>query len=64
MIWEESWEEGKEEGKEEGREEGAARVNKLNGILIDMNRFEDLKCASKDKAFQLKLMLELMPGDI
>lgn len=47
--------------KEEGREEGEGCINQLNTILIDQNRFEDLKRASRDRDFQKKLIRELLP---
>ena len=37
-----------------------ARVNKLNSILIDLGRLDDLKRATEDKAYQEQLMVELL----
>lgn len=54
---------GIEIGLREGRQEGEARINRLNGALIDMGRIEDLKRASKDRDFQEKLMKELFPEE-
>ena len=45
--------------REEGREEGRALINKLNSILVEQDRIEDLKRASKDPAYQEKLIKEL-----
>lgn len=56
-------EEGRELGLEEGREEGEirlARVNKLYSILIDTGRIDDLRRATQDKAYQERLMTELL----
>ena len=50
--------------REEDKTEGEARVNKLNTILIDMNRFENLKRAAKDKTYQMQLMIELLPEEM
>lgn len=55
-----------EEGREEGMKQGElrlARVNQLNSILIDMNRIEDLKRATQDKAYHEQLMAELLPEE-
>ena len=41
-------------------EEGMDHINKLNAILIDLGRFDDLKRATKDKAYQEQLMIELL----
>lgn len=46
---------------EEGIEKGADTVNKLNSILIDTGRMEDLAKAAKDPDFQKKLIAELLP---
>lgn len=46
------------------KEEGAARVNTLNSILINLNRFDDLKRAATNKDFQMQLMIELLPEEI
>lgn len=56
--------EGIAEGMAKGKSEGEARVNTLNAILIDLNRFDDLKRAAKDKIFQAQLMLELLPEEM
>ncbi len=49
------------EERDEGRIEGETRINALNTILINLNRIEDLKRAAADKAFQMQLMVELLP---
>ncbi len=54
--------EGRLEGRLEGRQEGESRINQLNSLLIDLNRFEDLKRAAKDSAYQAELMAELLPN--
>ena len=50
--------EGREEGRAEGREEGIERVNKLNTLLINDKRYQDLECSVNNAAFQKQLMLE------
>ena len=52
------------EGRLEGRLEGETRINTLNAILINLNRFDDLKRAATDKDFQMQLMIELLPEDM
>ena len=47
----------------EEREEGKALINKLNSILIDLDRFDDVKRVAKDKEYQMQLMIELLPSD-
>jgi hypothetical protein len=37
------------------------RLNKLNAILMDAERYDDLKRSTKDKDFQNKLLDELVP---
>ena len=61
MIRMESREEGRQEGREEGERTGAARINRLNTILIAANRLGDLKRASEDALYQEKLIKELLP---
>ena len=51
------------EGRKEGRVEGVARINRLNSILIDLGRFDDMKRAAKDQAYQMQLILELLPEE-
>lgn len=50
--------------RNEGRIEGETRINTLNSILINLNRFDDLKRAATDKDFQMQLMIELLPEDM
>ena len=50
--------EGREEGRAEGRAEGIERVNKLNTLLINDKRYQDLECSVNNAAFQKQLMLE------
>lgn len=42
----------------ESRKKGVDMINRLNEILIDNNRFDDLKKATKDKEYQKKLLIE------
>lgn len=49
------------EERNEGRIEGETRINTLYSILIESNRMDDLKRATKDKDFQMQLMIELLP---
>ena len=51
-------EEGFAKGLTEGREEGSDRINRLNDLLINDGRMEDLKRAIKDRDFQEKLIEE------
>ena len=44
----------------EEREAGIEQINKLHSILIDLNRIDDLKRATKDKEFQKYLITELL----
>ena len=53
-----------EEGVEAGMERGESRLNKLNSILIDMGRLDELKRSTHDKAYQEQLMMELLPEEI
>lgn len=46
------------ESRESGIEIGEARINKLNAILLQNNRIDDLKRATTDKEFQQQLMSE------
>jgi hypothetical protein len=52
-----AWEDHKASGKKEERE----RINKLNSILTESNRIDDLKRSLKDPGFQDKLLAELVP---
>ena len=56
-----------EEGREAGLEQGErclAQVNQLHSILLDMGRFDDLKRATKDRAYQEQLIIELLSEEI
>ncbi len=44
--------------REEGREEGEERVNELYALLLDANRIEDMRRATKDKEYRKKLYEE------
>jgi hypothetical protein len=48
-------------GKAEGKIETTERLNKLNAILMDTGRYDDLKRSTNDKDFQDKLLDELVP---
>lgn len=50
--------EGEVQGKIAGREEGIERVNKLNTLLINDKRYQDLERSVSDTSFQQQLMLE------
>ena len=57
-------EEGREDGLEPGRAQGERRLNQLNSILIDTGILDDLKRATKDRAYQEQLMSELLPSEV
>ena len=63
MIMQDGIKKGREEGKREGREEATGCINQLNIILIGQNRFDDVKRASEDHAYQQKLIRELLPEE-
>jgi hypothetical protein len=46
---------------EEGKVDERERINKLNALLIDCNRYEDLKRSIVDAEFQSQLLEELVP---
>ena len=48
---------------EQGIEQGTDLINTLNKILIDKDRMDDLKRATKDKEYQSKLIEELVKTD-
>ncbi len=50
--------EGEAIGETRGMEQGMERVNKLNILLINDKRFQDLERSVNDAAFQKKLMSE------
>jgi hypothetical protein len=37
------------------------RLNRLNAILIEQKRYDDLERSTKDKQFQNQLLAELVP---
>jgi predicted transposase/invertase (TIGR01784 family) len=47
--------------RQEGREEGMERLSRLINILIKQNRYDDLSRAVNDRAYQEKLLDELVP---
>ncbi len=49
------------EAREEGRNEGINDINALNHRLINDNRFDDLRRAATDIAYQSQLLKELFP---
>mgnify|MGYP002508646950 CR=1 FL=1 len=52
------------EERNEGRIEGETRINTLNSILINLNRFDDLKRAATDKDYQMQLMIEIQKENL
>jgi hypothetical protein len=48
---------------EKGKIDERERLNKLNAMLIDSNRYEDLKRSIEDIEFQSQLLEELVPRD-
>jgi hypothetical protein len=55
-----AWEDHRNSGKIEGRNEERELLNKLNSILIEHNRFDDLKRSTEDVNYQTKLINELV----
>ncbi len=51
---------GKEEGIAIGESNAQERINRLNEILINANRIDDLKKSTTDLEYQKKLMNELL----
>ena len=51
-------EQGIELGIEQGIEQGHNQINKLNHLLIESNRLDDLKRSTTDPAYQAKLLKE------
>ena len=49
---------GIEKGKKDGNEEGMDRVNRLNRLLAEQNRTDDIIKAAGDKKYQEKLFKE------
>lgn len=52
------------EAKEEGRAEEQARINRLNAMLIDAGRYDDLKHSATDVSYQIQLLQELLPDEM
>ena len=55
------------EAKAEGWAEGQARINKLNklnAMLIDAGRYDDLKRSTTDVDYQTTLIHELLPEEM
>jgi DnaJ-domain-containing protein 1 len=44
----------------EGRADERERINRLNAILIENNRYDDLKRSTSDAEFQAQLLEELV----
>ena len=53
-----------EQGLEQGREQERKVINTLNLLLINQNRFEDLKRAASDNEYQAKLIKELLENNV
>jgi DnaJ-domain-containing protein 1 len=47
----------------EGQANERERINKLNTILIENNRYDDLKRSTTDVEFQSQLLAELVPNE-
>lgn len=47
----------------DGIEKGEERLSRLNKVLIDEARYDDLKRAAEDRSFRKKLMKELFPEE-
>lgn len=52
------------EAKLEGWAEGQAHINKLNAMLIDAGRYDDLKRSTTDVDYQTLLIQELLPEEL
>ena len=46
---------------EKGIEQGTDVINRLNKILLDTGRLDDLKRSTEDKEYQKQLIEELVP---
>ncbi len=53
---------GEARGIKLGEARGKDSVNRLNAVLIEQNRLDDLKRATEDRDYQRKLMTELLSG--
>lgn len=49
------------EAEAEGWAKGQDRINKLNAMLIDAGRYDDLKRSTTDVDYQTMLIHELLP---
>jgi hypothetical protein len=47
----------------EGQADERERINKLNAILIENNRYDDLKRSTTDAEFQAQILAELVSDD-
>ena len=54
---------GRAEGKAEGKAEEKDHINRLNLILLEQGRIDDLTKAATDATFQDKLIKELLGDD-
>jgi hypothetical protein len=59
-AWEDHRNSGKIEGKIEGKNEERDLLNKLNAILLEHKRYDDLKRSTEDESFQTELINELV----
>ena len=51
-------EEGRREGREEGKQAGKQEVNRLNQLLAERNRTDDIIRSAQDEEYQKKLFAE------
>lgn len=54
---------GEKRGEKRGKKHGRNEVNRLNAILLETNRIDDLKRAVHDLEFQKQLMVEYGIGE-
>lgn len=57
-VMEQGWQQGMEQGMEQGIRQGESRVNRLNSILMETGRTDDIFKAVADVEYQKKLFLE------
>jgi hypothetical protein len=55
-----AWEDHRNSGKIEGKNEERELINKLNAILLEHKRYDDLKRSTEDENFQTELINELV----
>jgi hypothetical protein len=55
-----AWEDHRNSGKIEGKNEERDLLNKLNAILLEHKRYDDLKRSTEDESFQTELINELV----